>query len=190
MFTEESTNSRKNVYREKPNIIEYLAKGGNVESYLYEMYKDREKQMVFISYAREDSEAAKRLYEHIKDVGRLMNIYPWIDKDFLIGGQNWKIAINKAIKKSRYFIPIFSSISVAKRGYVQKEFRYALDVFNEFPESRIFVIPVRLDDCEIPYEKLKDIHYIDLFPDWNEGMKGVIHAIAEEQWEEGYYPHS
>src|SRR5919202_359660 len=82
------------------------------------------------------------------------------------------------------------SVMLEKILKQQKEFRYALDVFNEFPESRIFVIPVRLDDCEIPYEKLKDIHYIDLFPDCTEGMKGVIHAIAEEQWEEGYYPHS
>jgi hypothetical protein len=45
--------------------------------------------------------------------------------------QNWKIAINKDIKESRYFIPVFSSVSVAKRGYVQKEFRYALGVYED-----------------------------------------------------------
>jgi TIR domain len=130
---------------------------------------------VFISYAREDSDAAKRLYEDLKNAG----LTPWLDKESLIAGQNWKIAINKAIKKSRYFIPIFSSISVEKRGYVQKEFRYALNVFDEFPESQIFVIPVRLDDCEIPYEKLKDIEYVDLFPDWNKGLQRIVQAMKE-----------
>lgn len=128
---------------------------------------------VFISYAREDTEAAKRLHKDLKDAG----LTPWLDKESLIAGQNWKIAISKAIKKSRYFIPIFSSISVAKRGYVQKEFKYALDVFDEFPESETFVIPVRLDSCEIPYQKLRDIEYVDLFPDWNEGLQRILQAM-------------
>lgn len=134
-----------------------------------------QKNVIFISYAREDSEAARRLYEDLKSAG----LTPWLDKESLIAGQNWKVAINKAIKNSRYFIHIFSSISVAKRGYVQKEFKYAFDVLDEFPESDIFVIPVRLDSCEIPYQKLKDIEYVDLFPDWNKGLQRIIRAMKE-----------
>jgi hypothetical protein len=130
---------------------------------------------VFISYASEDYEAARKLYEDLNKGG----FTPWLDKEALIAGQNWKTAINKAIKESRYFIPIFSSVSVAKRGYVQKEFNYALDVFDEFPESQIFVIPVRLDDCEIPFEKLKDIEYVDLFPNWDKGMQRIIRAMQK-----------
>ena len=132
--------------------------------------------IVFISYAREDTEAARRLYDDLKNAG----LTPWLDKESLVAGQNWKIAINKAIKKSRYFIPILSSNAVEKRGYVQKEFRYALDVIDEFPESQIFVIPVRLDDCDIPYEKLKDIEYVDLFPDWNKGLQRILQALKEQ----------
>jgi TIR domain len=132
--------------------------------------------IVFISYAREDTEAARRLYDDLKNAG----LTPWLDKESLVAGQNWKIAINKAIKKSRYFIPILSSKSVEKRGYVQKEFKYALDVIDEFPESQIFVIPVRLDDCDIPYEKLKDIEYVDLFPDWNKGLQRILQALKEQ----------
>ena len=103
---------------------------------------------------------------------------PWLDKECLIPGQNWKISIKNAIKNSRYFIPLFSSISVAKRGYVHKEFKYALDVFDEFPESEIFVIPARLDNCEIPYDKLKDIEYVDLFPRWEDGIRRIIQATS------------
>ena len=130
---------------------------------------------VFISYAREDSEAAKRLYQDIKNAGMI----PWLDKECLIAGQNWKIAIEKAIKKSRYFIPILSSNSVEKRGFVQKEFKYALDVVDEFPESQIFVIPVRLDSCNIAYEKLENIEYVDLFPDWHKGLQRILQAMKE-----------
>jgi TIR domain-containing protein len=133
--------------------------------------------IVFISYAREDSNAARRLYEDLKNAG----LSPWLDRESLIAGQNWKLVINKAIKKSRYFIPILSPNSVEKRGFVQKEFKYALDIIDEFPESQIFVIPVRLDDCGISYEKLKDIEYVDLFPDWDKGLQRILQAMKEQQ---------
>jgi hypothetical protein len=136
--------------------------------------RNSEENTVFISYAREDFDAAKRLQKDLKDAG----LNPGLDKECLIPGQNWKISIKKAIKKSRYFIPLFSSISVEKRGYVQREFKYALEVFDEFRESQIFVIPCRLDDCEIPYDKLEDIEYVDLFPNREEGMRRILQAMA------------
>ena len=40
---------------------------------------------VFISYAREDSDAAKRLKKDLKDAG----LNPWLDKEELLPGQNW-----------------------------------------------------------------------------------------------------
>jgi hypothetical protein len=61
-----------------------------------------------------------------------------------------------AIKKSKYFVALFSSNSVSKRGYVQ-EFRKVIDTFDEFPEGEVFAIPVRLDECEIPYERFREI---------------------------------
>lgn len=132
---------------------------------------------VFVSYAREDSDAAKKLYNDLKGAG----LNPWLDKECLIAGQNWKLSIKNAIKKSRYFIPLFSSTSVEKRGYIQKEFKYALEVFDEFPESQIFVIPVKLDECEIPYDTLKDIEYVDLFPQWEDGVRRILQAMNIEQ---------
>jgi hypothetical protein len=128
---------------------------------------------VFISYAREDSQNAMRLYKDLKNAG----INPWLDKESLIAGQNWEIAIRKAIKNNKYFIPLLSSNSVHKRGFVQKEFNFALEVLDEIPESDIFVIPARLDDCDIPFEKLKKYHYVDLFPDWRDGIKKILKAM-------------
>jgi hypothetical protein len=131
---------------------------------------------VFISYAHEDSLHADRLYNNLKQA----NLLPWRDKDAIKAGLNWKIAIRKAIKNSRYFIPLFSSKSVGKIGYIQKEFKYALDIFDTFPESQIYLIPARLDDCQIPYEKLEDIQYVDMFPDWDEGVKKIFEAMGVE----------
>jgi hypothetical protein len=53
---------------------------------------------VFISYAREDYDAAERLHQDLKIAGLTSRL----DKESLIAGQNWKIAINKAIKNSRF----------------------------------------------------------------------------------------
>ena len=136
--------------------------------------RDVEVKGVFISYAREDSAAALRLYDDLKPRADLRL---WLDKKDLLPGQTWSVEIRKAIKKSRYFIALFSSTSVQKRGYVQKEFKLALEVFDEFPEGEIFAIPARLDNCEIPYEKFRSIERVDLFPDWNEGIQRLLRTF-------------
>ena len=129
---------------------------------------------VFISYAREDSTSAERLSNDLKRAG----LIPWLDRDVILPGLNWKIAIRKAIKNCRYFIPLFSSNSVEKIGYVQKEFKYAIDNYDRFPESKIYIIPIRLNECEIPYEKLEDVHYVDLFPNWDGGIPQIFEAMG------------
>ena len=62
-----------------------------------------------------------------------------------------------------------SNRSVSKEGYVQKEIRNVLDIALEKPEETIFIIPLRLDDCELPH-RLRAWHYVDYFPaerrDW------------------------
>ncbi len=129
---------------------------------------------IFISYAREDRETARKLYKVLKKAG----LEPWMDKANLVAGQNWKYEISQAIKKSDYLIALLSSESVSKRGFVQKEFNHALEVLGEIPPGEIYIIPVRLDDCDVPYEKLHDIHWADLFPDYNEGLREVLRAFG------------
>ena len=55
-----------------------------------------------------------------------------------------------------------SKKSVDKEGYVQKEIRIALDRALEMPEGRIFLIPARLEECELPY-KIRNYQWVDLF---------------------------
>jgi len=99
---------------------------------------------VFISYTREDFEQAVRLYEDLKNAG--LNVKPWLDKNTLQLGQNWENEIHSTISKCRYFIPLFSKTSVAKLGFVQKEWRFAwVNGLKRYPPNKIFFIPVRLD---------------------------------------------
>jgi tetratricopeptide (TPR) repeat protein len=129
---------------------------------------------IFISCDERDSEYTERLYNDLK----IADLNPLRDKDVIKPNQNWKISIRNSIKNSRYFIPLFSSKSVDKIGYVQKEFKYAIDNYDKFPESEVYIIPARLDNCDIPFEKLQDIQYVDLFPDWNKGVNQIIESMG------------
>lgn len=129
--------------------------------------------MAFISYAHEDERDARKLYSDLKKAGA----NPWMDKECLLPGQKWEIAIKQAIKTSDFFLAVLSSNSVEKRGYVQKEISQALDILDEFPESRIFLIPVRLNECKPSHEKLKDIHWADMFPIWDNGLERILSVL-------------
>jgi hypothetical protein len=139
--------------------------------------KESQENTVFISYAREDFDAARRLCNDLRSAG----LNSWLDKEEILPGQNWENQIEDAISKRRYFIPLFSKTSVQKIGYVQSEFKFALDVLKSYPPNKIFYIPVRLDDCEIPYRELKSIHRADLFPIdddsvWKDGVEQILRA--------------
>jgi hypothetical protein len=151
------------------------------DALIYELYGligeigivESEKIKVFISYAREDFEAAHRLYHDLRAAG----LDPWLDKESIRPGEDWRLAIQRGVKESRFFLALLSSTSVAKRGTVQKEFKLALDTLDEFPEGEIFVIPLRLDECEPTYERLCNLQWADMFPDWQEGLRRILWTI-------------
>ncbi len=136
---------------------------------------------VFLCHANEDKEEVIKIYKRLQQNG----IKPWMDKEDLKPGQVWDQEIKKAIKESDHVMIFFSKTSVEKRGYVQNEFKQALKVYDEIPDGQIYIIPVRLDDCEIP-ERFKILHYCDIFKD--DGFEKVLKSIqpveelAKEVW--------
>ncbi len=55
-----------------------------------------------------------------------------------------------------------SNNSTTKRGVVQREIARALDVLEEMPEETIYLIPARLEACQVP-RRLGHLHWVDLF---------------------------
>ena len=129
---------------------------------------------VFISYARQDMSQARHLF----DVLRQKGIDAWLDIEMLLPGQKWQLTIQEAIRKCRYFIAILSRHSLSKKGYVQKELKVAFEILDEFPENEIFVIPVRIEECDISDQRLKDLHYVDLFPEYEPGISKILVALG------------
>ncbi len=130
-------------------------------------------KIVFISYAREDIPYANNLYNALRN----RRHKPWMDKRDLIAGQEWETEIRKAIEKADYFIALMSSKSVTKRGFVQKEIRFALDVLGEIPPGRIYSIPVRLEPCDVP-DIIKHLHWVDIHDD--ESYSQIFRAIEHD----------
>lgn len=74
-------------------------------------------------------------------------------------GEIWEDRLRNAISSAKYFIPLFSKASVQKTGYVQSEFRQALSRLSQIPAGKIFVIPVRVEDCKIPSVRIDGISF-------------------------------
>jgi hypothetical protein len=138
-------------------------------------FRPQTEAQVFIAYVEEDLRQALRLRDGLKLYGCL----PWLDKDKLLPGQNWPRAIERAIEVADAFVPCFSLHSVRKRGQFQSELRHALDCARRRPLEEAFVIPVRLDACNIPRRITDHVQYVDLFPDWDKGIKRVVRAIRK-----------
>jgi hypothetical protein len=131
------------------------------------------KPIVFLAYVVEDVRLVQRLYSALQAAGA----DPWMDRKKLLPGQNWPRSIERAIAVSDYFIPCFSRQAVGKRGQFQSELRYALDCARGMPLDQIFLIPVRLENCVVPRRIQRETQYVDLFPDWAEGVARVVTSI-------------
>ena len=149
-----------------------------------------EKPTVFLSYAREDRARVEQVYDGLRAEG----LQPWMDSRDIMAGQEWPSVIGQALRSADFMLAFISRRSVSKRGYVQRELRAALSVASELPQGAVFLIPVRLDDSELP-EALRAFHFVDLFADdgWDillrslkSGMQrgrilhGPMHALRDE----------
>src|ERR1041385_9046648 len=128
---------------------------------------------VFLCHASDDKPLA-RIFSLVLNAA---GADPWLDEVKLVGGQDWGLEIEKALRTSHAVLVFLSRNSVTKSGFVQKEIRLALDVADEQPEGSIFVIPLRLDDCEIP-ERLKRLQWINFHKDQKKGLDLLFETLG------------
>jgi formylglycine-generating enzyme required for sulfatase activity len=114
---------------------------------------------VFLCHASQDKPVIRELSRHLVGEGW---IDTWLDEKKLLPGQDWRLAIEEAVEDSDIVIICLSSNSVSKEGHVQKELRYAREIALEKPEGTIFIIPLRLDECEVP-RGLRFYQWVDYF---------------------------
>jgi hypothetical protein len=113
---------------------------------------------VFLCHSSSDKTSVRALRSRLINDG----IQPWFDEEDILPGEKWEFAIKKAIRTSDMVLVCLSVASISKIGYLQKEIRSVLDVADEQPEGTTFLIPVRLEPCDVP-ERLNRWQWVDLF---------------------------
>ena len=106
----------------------------------------------------------------MKEFEKEYNLRFWLDKDSLLPGQNWSNVIQNVINESKYFIVLLSKNAIEKNTYVQEELRIALEKADNHQQVEIYIIPVRLDDCQI-IESIQKLHVVDLSQIGNMDLK-------------------
>ena len=125
---------------------------------------------VFLCHASGDKPTVRDLYHRLRAAG----FDPWLDEEKLLPGQDWQLEIPQAVRSSDAVVICLSRRAVTKAGYVQKEIRYALDVADEQPEGAIFLIPLRLEECEVP-QRLRRWQWVDFFQE--QGYERLLRAL-------------
>ena len=125
---------------------------------------------VFLCHSSEDKEKVEELYHRLRSDG----FFPWLDEEDLVPGQDWTLEIDKALRNSDVVLICLSKQSVNKTGYIQREIRKALDVADEHPEGAIFLIPLKLDECDVP-ERLKKWQWVNFFDE--NGYKHLLRSL-------------
>jgi formylglycine-generating enzyme required for sulfatase activity len=129
---------------------------------------------IFLCHASEDKAQVREVYQRLRAIE---GFEPWLDEEDLLPGQLWEREIPRALQVSDFILIFLSRTSVAKRGYVQREMKLALDAWQEIPEGTIHTIPVRLDDCDVP-EAFRRYQWVNLFEPT--GFDRVVRAIRAE----------
>lgn len=133
---------------------------------------------IFLSYAHADGDGVGRIYQHLKERGHK----PWLDREDILGGEEWELAIRTGIRESDLFLLCLSPHSLVRRGVLQKEIKIALDVAEEKLDTDIFLIPVwiqvgtPLPKEEMP-ERLSRLQWINL-PEadgWQKLLRSIDH---------------
>jgi TolB-like protein/Tfp pilus assembly protein PilF len=98
---------------------------------------------VFLSYAREDSGAARRIAEALRASG----LEVWFDENELRGGDAWDAKIRRQIRECALFLPVISATTQGRpEGYFRREWKLAVERSGDMAAGIAFIVPVVVDE--------------------------------------------
>ena len=108
---------------------------------------------IFLSHSSVDKPFVRRLASELRISGGDI----WIDEVEINVGDSLIAKISEGLEASTYLICVLSEASVSS-NWVQQELR--LFATEQITRSEKKILPVRLDECKIPYF-LQDLLYVD-----------------------------
>ena len=141
-------------------------------------------QHVFISYVSENRKEIDRLYKALVSHG----IKVWLDQNDIPPGLRWETEIRRAIQQGLFFIACFSKeYHERDKTYMLEELTIAIGELRQRPADRVWFIPIKLNECEIPDfdigrgQTLQGLQYVSLYEDWDSGMQRILDVIQPER---------
>ena len=139
---------------------------------------------VFISYARDDLAAVRRLKAGLDAAG----VTSWFDMEQLEGGDDYDRKIRRNIARCGFFIPVISANTQRRHeGYFRREWSYANDRIRSIADAAVFVLPVCIDDTNagvalVP-DTFKPLHFAhlpggDVPPDFAQRLRDLMSQRA------------
>lgn len=115
------------------------------------------KGVVFLSYCQEDFKQVFDIRRKLEKAGYQV----WMAESNLVGSEEWRREIVRSICQSDVVVACLSRNWVNRESFVYKEIRVARELEKRFPGNPRFIIPVRLEVCNIP-DILEDRQWVDL----------------------------
>lgn len=115
---------------------------------------------VFLSYASQDAEAARRICDGLRAAG----IEVWFDRSELRGGDSWDAQIRRQIRECSLFAPVVSAHTEARtEGYFRLEWKLAVDRSHLMSDDQAFLLPIAVDatseaQARVP-EKFREVQW-------------------------------
>jgi hypothetical protein len=132
------------------------------------------KPRVVLSYAPEDKFIIQDFHRQFDAEGW---IDLWLEEERIIPGMNREVEIRRAVENADAVIVFLSHNSVTKRGYPQRELKFALDVAEEKPERPNFIILLKLDQCQVP-RNMRSLKCIDF--SWPEDRQDAYSRLLKD----------
>jgi TolB-like protein len=108
---------------------------------------------IFLSYASQDSPAARRICEALRAAG----LEVWFDQSELRGGDAWDASIRRQIKDCALFVPIISANTESRgEGYFRLEWKLAVDRSHLMSEDQAFLLPIVIDGTVDVHARVPD----------------------------------
>lgn len=159
-----------------------LGIGASIYAAVISIYFSRLKQRrlrqrrVFIMYSHRDQPFAKELVAKLKASG----YNPWFDVDEIAPGQRIPETVTNGLAQSAVALLLVSKNLDLEKATIGKELKVALATMKSKDESFSPVIPVRLDDTDVP-QSLSNVSWIDFrdpeaFERLDRGLKRVLGA--------------
>ncbi len=131
---------------------------------------------IFLSYASQDAEAARRICDALRAVG----LDVWFDQSALRGGDAWDASIRRQIKECALFVPVISANTQAREeGYFRREWNLAVNRTLDMADDKAFLLPVVIDatidvNARVP-EKFRDVQWTHLPA--GEGLRVFVERV-------------